>query len=112
MPALLTNASGNRLYIHNQLSRVISVFESEPSGSLKFLDKWSLVRNEKLDKNVLEGKRLFGNTTRGSMAQEGYMSCVSCHIDGSHDGRIWDLSNLGEGFRNTIDLRGKACKCL
>lgn len=42
------------------------------------------------------------------MAQEGYMSCSSCHFDGSHDGRIWDISNLGEGRRNTIDLRGKA----
>ena len=106
--AVLVNQAGNRLYIHNQLSRAISVFESQPSGALKFLDKWMVVGNEKLEENILEGKRLFSNTTRGSMTQEGYMSCVSCHIDGSHDGRIWDLSNLGEGFRNTIDLRGKA----
>ncbi len=106
--ALLVNAEGNKLYVHNQLSRVVSVFESTASGSLTFIDKWSLVEKELLVANVLEGKRLFNNTTRGSMAQEGYMSCASCHIGGSHDGRIWDLSNLGEGFRNTIDLRGKA----
>jgi hypothetical protein len=36
------------------------------------------------------------------------MSCASCHLDGSHDGRTWDFTGLGEGLRNTIDLRGRA----
>ena len=36
------------------------------------------------------------------------MSCASCHFDGGHDGRTWDLSQFGEGLRNTLDLRGKA----
>ena len=36
------------------------------------------------------------------------MSCASCHNDGGHDGRIWDLTGMGEGLRNTVTLRGRA----
>ena len=36
------------------------------------------------------------------------MSCASCHNDGGHDGRVWDLTAQGEGLRNTIALRGRA----
>ena len=35
------------------------------------------------------------------------MSCASCHNDGGGDGRVWDLTGMGEGLRNTISLRGK-----
>lgn len=105
--AIISNSTATRLYVHNQLSRTIAVFDSTPGGELQFHARWNTVANEQLSDEVLFGKQLFHNTTRGSMAQEGYMSCASCHFDGSHDGRIWDISNLGEGRRNTIDLRGK-----
>jgi hypothetical protein len=36
------------------------------------------------------------------------MSCATCHDDGGHDGRTWDLTGFGEGLRNTISLRGRA----
>jgi mono/diheme cytochrome c family protein len=36
------------------------------------------------------------------------MSCASCHNDGGHDGRVWDLTHAGEGLRNTVNLRGRA----
>ena len=32
----------------------------------------------------------------------------SCHNDGGHDGRVWDLTGFGEGLRNTVNLRGRA----
>ena len=35
------------------------------------------------------------------------MSCATCHADGGHDGRTWDLTGFGEGLRNTISLRGR-----
>ena len=35
------------------------------------------------------------------------MSCASCHNDGGSDGRVWDLTGMGEGLRNTVSLRGK-----
>jgi mono/diheme cytochrome c family protein len=35
------------------------------------------------------------------------MSCASCHNDGGSDGRVWDLTGMGEGLRNTITLNGR-----
>ncbi len=37
------------------------------------------------------------------LARDRYMSCASCHNDGGHDGRIWDLTGFGEGLRNTVE---------
>jgi DNA-binding beta-propeller fold protein YncE len=105
--SIIGNDKGNRLYVHNQLSRSISVFESKTDGELIHLTKWSTITKEKMDYEVLDGKRIFNKTNISNLSREGYMSCASCHIDGSQDGRIWDLSSLGEGLRNTIDLRGK-----
>ncbi|HEX6239345.1 MAG TPA: PA14 domain-containing protein, partial [Polyangiales bacterium] len=42
------------------------------------------------------------------LARDAYMSCASCHNDGGQDGRVWDLTGLGEGLRNTSSLRGRA----
>lgn len=68
---------------------------------------------ETLPPNVLDGKRSFyfaGNAPDGqnAMSFEGYIACATCHLDGSHDGRTWDFTQRGEGFRNTTDLRGRA----
>jgi len=68
---------------------------------------------EPLDPDVLAGKRTFylaGSDPFGfnEMSFEGYVACASCHIDGGHDGRTWDFTQRGEGFRNTTDLRGRA----
>lgn len=37
-----------------------------------------------------------------------YISCAGCHNDGGQDGRVWDLTGMGEGLRNTISLNGHA----
>ncbi len=42
------------------------------------------------------------------LARDAYISCASCHNDGGHDGRTWDLTGFGEGLRNTVNLRGRA----
>ena len=41
------------------------------------------------------------------MSAEGYISCASCHLGGGHDGRVWDFTDRGEGFRNTPTLLGR-----
>jgi DNA-binding beta-propeller fold protein YncE len=71
------------------------------------------VAGEPLPPDVLAGKRQFylaGSDPFGfnDMSFEGYIACASCHIDGSHDGRVWDFTQRGEGLRNTTDLRGRA----
>lgn len=63
---------------------------------------------ERLHPAVLNGKRIFYNAADTRMSAEGYISCATCHIDGSHDGRTWEFTNRGEGFRNTTDLRGRS----
>jgi len=105
--SMVADANGF-LYVHNQLSRVVSVFRCHHDGRLEYIKELKTVSNELLAPEVLAGKRIFHNTIDPALSLEGYMSCASCHVDGGHDGRNWDLTNLGEGIRNTIDLRGKA----
>jgi mono/diheme cytochrome c family protein len=57
---------------------------------------------------VLLGKQLFYDARDARLARDSYMSCASCHHDGAHDGRTWDIGAQGEGLRNTISLRGRA----
>ncbi|OAB57320.1 hypothetical protein AY599_09010 [Leptolyngbya valderiana BDU 20041] len=105
------------LWVENFMSRSVSriqVGEFLATGSREFLTTESASSGlEALSPDVLAGKEIFyfaGNDPEGDneMSFEGYMSCASCHIDGGHDGRTWDFTQRGEGFRNTQDLRGKA----
>jgi mono/diheme cytochrome c family protein len=66
------------------------------------------VGTEKLAANVLLGKQHFYDARDTRLARDRYISCASCHNDGGHDGRVWDLTGFGEGLRNTISLRGRA----
>ena len=100
--------SGEQLLVHNFMSRSLSVFDITDPTAMHLVTTLPLVAQETLTPDVLAGKQLFYDSRSPELSQEGYMSCASCHIDGSHDGRVWDMTHLGEGLRNTIDLRGKA----
>ena len=54
------------------------------------------------------GKQIFYNATDPRTNEDGYISCASCHLDGEHDGRVWDFTDRGEGLRNTTSLLGRA----
>jgi DNA-binding beta-propeller fold protein YncE/mono/diheme cytochrome c family protein len=111
---LLLDVVTKRLYVLNFLSRSVSAFDvndlingiNNTANSLG--PAISLIAAESLPTNVLHGKEIFYDATSTRLNEEGYMSCASCHLDGSHDGRVWDLTGFGEGLRNTIDLRGRA----
>jgi hypothetical protein len=75
---------------------------------LPLLATLASVATEKLAANVLLGKKHFYDARDTRLARDRYMSCASCHNDGGHDGRVWDLTAQGEGLRNTIALRGRA----
>jgi cytochrome c553 len=97
------------------MSRSVTIFNSNldcntACGSINQIGKTTVVTNEELALDVLNGKALFYNSNDTRLAQDGYMSCASCHLGGGHDGRVWDFTNLGEGLRNTIDLKGKGRK--
>jgi cytochrome c peroxidase len=103
---------GRTLYVHHLISRSVAAIDVSGvvggNGLIGASRSGSTAAKEVLAPDVLAGKRLFHDTTDSALSQEGYMSCASCHYEGGHDGRTWDLSQLGEGLRNTLDLRGKA----
>jgi hypothetical protein len=104
---------GSKLFVHNFLERKVRVFDvsqltAGTGSTASLLGTVSLVTTEPLASDVLQGKKLFYNSEDPRMALEGYISCVSCHLHGDNDGRIWDLGTFGEGLRKTIDLRGHA----
>jgi len=109
---LALSADGERLLIHNFMDRTLQSYDLAPilldnlpqAGNLHVVN---LVGNEALEPEVLLGKQLFYDAADDRLARDNYMSCASCHNDGGHDGRVWDLTSLGEGVRNTIDLIGK-----
>lgn len=107
------DAATGYLYALNFLSRSLSVFDISSilggETTAIWLEDISLLTTEPLSAEVLRGKEIFYDAESLEINSSGYMSCASCHLDGSHDGRIYDFSApMGEGFRNTIDLRGRA----
>jgi YVTN family beta-propeller protein len=107
----MDDASG-ALVSQNFMGRSVTAFDAAAfldSGSLNVPSATTAtVEVEMLEPDVLQGKRVFYDASDTRMSAEGYMSCATCHLDGGHDGRTWDFTNRGEGFRNTSDLRGRA----
>lgn len=111
--ALAVSADGGTLYVHNALDRSVGVYDLRPlvergEVTLPLTGTLRSVAVERLAPQVLRGKQLFYDARDTRLARDGYLSCATCHDDGAHDGRIWDLTGLGEGLRNTISLRGRA----
>lgn len=99
------------LWIQNLLTRdltrapLASFFglgkRSEPATPIR------TAATEKLPERVLAGKKLFYEAS-SRMSMDTYISCATCHLDGGHDGRVFDFTQRGEGLRNTTDLRGRS----
>lgn len=106
------STDGKTVYAHNFMDRSVTAYNIaaalalSPTVAPTF--NTPVVSREKLVPQVLLGKQLFYDAADGRLARDSYMSCASCHNDGGHDGRVWDLSALGEGLRNTIPLNGRA----
>jgi DNA-binding beta-propeller fold protein YncE len=108
---LCVSPDGTKLYVHNFMERRVRVFNisnltSGTSTTVTQVGTVILPSVEPLTATVLLGKKLFYNSNDPRLASEGYISCASCHLGGDHDGRVWDITQFGEGLRNTIDLRG------
>ena len=111
--AVVVSADGNRLYVYNFLDRTVTVADiaqlvSGASETVNIEATISTVASEALAADILQGKKLFYDARDPRITLEAYMSCASCHHDGSHDGRVWDFTGFGEGLRNTIALEGHA----
>ena len=102
-------ADGSTLYVNNFMDRSVGVYDLRPllergEANVPALTTLGAVGTEKLSASVLLGKQLFYDARDTRLARDRYMSCASCHNDGGHDGRVWDLTGFGEGLRNTISL--------
>jgi len=109
---LALSSDGAKLFVHSFLSRAVLVYDvsnivSSASSSFQQLAEVQTANTELLHPIVFEGKRIFYNAKDPRMSQDGYLSCASCHLDGNHDGRTWDFTDRGEGFRNTTSLLGR-----
>ena len=110
---LALSADGQTLFVSNFMDRSVGVFDLRPLrnqglASVPAIATLNTVAAEKLSATVLRGKQFFYDARDTRLARDAYMSCASCHNDGGHDGRVWDLTGFGEGLRNTISLRGRA----
>lgn len=110
---VLIDATSNRLYTQDFMGRSITVRDAAPllvsnETSLPLIATTTAVTTELLTAQVLQGKRLFYNAADPRMSADSYISCATCHIDGGHDGRVWDFTGRGEGLRRTTDLRGRS----
>jgi len=102
-----------RLFVQGSLSRDILVYDLKPmlerfDGSTPAqLATIPAVAQEKVDLQILSGKKIFHDASDERMDNEGYISCGSCHFEGIDDGRVYDFSTRGEGLRNTVALLGR-----
>lgn len=92
---------GNRIFVNNTLSGTLSVIDAE---TLKVTDE---VQNTDipLAQPLLNGKRIFNDSSRPELARDSWIACATCHFDGEHDGRTWFFA---DGPRNTPSLLGVA----
>ena len=110
---LTLSPDGLTLYVDNFMDRTVGVYDLRPliergETSVAPVAELATVGTERLTATVLRGKQLFYDARDPRLARDAYMSCASCHNDGGHDGRVWDLTGFGEGLRNTASLRGRA----
>jgi fibronectin type 3 domain-containing protein len=110
---LVVSPDGSKLFVNNFMDRTVQVFDlhlllQNGSTSVPVLATVNSVGSEKLTATVLKGKQFFYDARDARLARDRYMSCATCHNDGGSDGRVWDLTGMGEGLRNTITLNGRA----
>jgi mono/diheme cytochrome c family protein len=120
---LVLDPQSKKLFVHNYMGRSIAIFDATavlnwdgvagsatlgaPTlvGTIAGPD--ALAPNPLLVVTPLLGKQVFYNAGNPQMSFLGYISCAGCHLDGGSDMRVWDFTDRGEGFRNTIMLQGR-----
>jgi DNA-binding beta-propeller fold protein YncE len=104
---------GDRLYVQSFTERALDVVDVSTllagvDAGTRTLTSVRTVAVEPLSPEALLGEQIFYNADDTRMSADGYLACATCHLDGDSDGRVWDFTDRGEGFRNTTDLRGRA----
>lgn len=107
---VVVSSDGRQVFVHNWLSRTLSIIDAaavSSGGAAPVIRTVSLVSEEALSNTLLLGKRLFHDSADPRLSAQRYISCAACHDEGGQDGRVYDFSDVGEGLRNTADMRGR-----
>jgi DNA-binding beta-propeller fold protein YncE len=111
-PDGLAFGQGGELFVNSFLTRELFAYDLTESLASRdhqappILARISSTDTEPLSTELLLGKQVFYDAADKRMSEVGYMSCASCHFAGQSDGRVWDLTDRGEGLRNTKPLLG------
>ena len=97
---IVISPDGETAYINNTLAGTVSVIDT----AVYTVTSVITTTNISLDPTLLTGKRLFNSSNDPRMGRDQWMSCNTCHFDGEHDGRTWQLGFAGP--RNTASLLG------
>jgi YVTN family beta-propeller protein len=97
-------------YVSNALAGTVSVIDAQAYTITQVIT----VTEIPMPGLLLDGKRLFYSSARPDLARARWISCNTCHVEGEHDGRTWQLPFIGELppgaepfiLRNTTSLLG------
>lgn len=110
------NSKDNRAYVMNEVSRDVSVINTETDQLIQNVSSAPLPTPGTLEATVQIGKAVFHSSTGVNLPQlgsagvigqrlssEGWSSCFACHAFGLTDGVVWIF---GTGPRRSIPLNG------
>ena len=89
---IVFSPDGAAAYVNNILAGTISVIDTQAYSVTTVITSTEIP----LPPLLLHGKRLFFSSATSDLAQASWISCATCHIEGEHDGRSWQLQYLGE----------------
>lgn len=106
---IVASPTTDRAYVLNVLSRTVSVLDLTAGSVLRELTVTPLT-GEPLSPTLLRGASLFHTSNEDAVSRNRKVACASCHLNGEHDGRTWDLQHLpgNHGPRQTQTLAGLA----
>jgi YVTN family beta-propeller protein len=93
---------GSRIFVNNVLDGTLSVIDAE---TLTVTDTVPMT-DIPLTPPVLLGKKLFNSAAEPALTTDNWISCATCHFDGTMDARTW--LGFPDGPRNTPSLFGVA----
>lgn len=92
---ILLNRDNSLLYVHSALEGTLTTIQTSDLEVLNVLP----ITNLTVPADVLLGSQVFHSADDPRMSTDGWLSCATCHFDGTSDGRVWN--GFVDGPRNT-----------
>ena len=96
---IASNHKFKEIYIDNSFDGTITVLNSESLEIKETIEATSIP----IEPSILNGQKLFHSSDDPRMAKDQWISCATCHFDGSTDHANWFFP---DGLRNTPSLIG------